>query len=147
MQGGGAINHANGRAPEKYFQSFLKLLNLVNADRAYFGEKDYQQYELIRGMTETFFLKTEILPCPTVRENDGLACSSRNLNLTVEERETAPEFHTLLSSNLNSNEVKFRLNENGFKVDYIEEFQYRRYGAVYLGNVRLIDNVEMKAKK
>tara|TARA_B100000315_G_scaffold260919_1_gene327341 strand:- start:2675 stop:3448 length:774 start_codon:yes stop_codon:yes gene_type:complete len=125
----------------------LKLLNLVDTDRAYFGEKDYQQYELIRGMAETFFLKTEIVPCPTVRENDGLACSSRNLNLTVKDSEKAPKFHTLLSSDLPSNEVKFHLEKKGFKVDYIEEFQNRRFGAVYLGDVRLIDNVEMMAKK
>jgi len=59
----------------------MKLLNLVRATRAYFGEKDYQQYLLIRDMCAAFFLDTEIVPCATLREPDGLAMSSRNMLL------------------------------------------------------------------
>ena len=65
----------------------LKLLNLVRADRAYFGEKDYQQLRAITEMTQEFFLPTRITPCPTVREESGLAMSSRNALLSPEGRE------------------------------------------------------------
>ena len=74
----------------------MKLLNLVRADRAYFGEKDYQQYRLIRDMCEAFFMDVEIVPCSTVREDDGLAMSSRNLRLTTEDRALAPRFARIL---------------------------------------------------
>lgn len=60
----------------------LKLLNLAGAEKAYFGEKDYQQYLLIKNMVEAFFIPTEIIPCPTIREKSGLAMSSRNLRLS-----------------------------------------------------------------
>jgi pantoate--beta-alanine ligase len=69
----------------------LKLLNLIPADRAYFGEKDYMQYQLVSEMAKAFFLKTEIVPCPIVRAASGLALSSRNLNLSPEELDRAPE--------------------------------------------------------
>src|SRR6266849_2711966 len=59
----------------------LKLLNLVRADRAYFGEKDYQQLQVVTEMAAEFFIPTEIIPCPTVREDSGLAESSRNMLL------------------------------------------------------------------
>ena len=59
----------------------LKLLQIASADRAYFGEKDWQQLTLVRGMVEAFFLPTRVVACPTVREPDGLALSSRNRRL------------------------------------------------------------------
>ena len=59
----------------------MKLLNIVSANKAYFGEKDYQQLQLIKDMAKNFFMKTEIVPCPTLREKDGLAMSSRNVRL------------------------------------------------------------------
>src|SRR5262249_29466052 len=55
----------------------LKLLNIAAAERAYFGEKDWQQLSLVRGMADAFFLPTAIVACPTVRESTGLALSSR----------------------------------------------------------------------
>jgi len=119
----------------------MKLLNLVRADRAYFGEKDYQQYLLIKDMVEAFFLPTKIIPCTTIREADGLAFSSRNIRLTPEERRRAPLLYELLKSDMNSREVIECLESSGFVVDYIEEIKNRRYGAVHLGKVRLIDNV------
>ena len=121
----------------------MKLLNIVKAGKAYFGEKDYQQFLLIKGMCEAFFMDTEIIPCPIVRENDGLAMSSRNLLLKESERKLAPKFYELLGSNEDLNEIKKRLADEGFKVDYIEEIENRRFGAVFLGKVRLIDNVEI----
>jgi pantoate--beta-alanine ligase len=122
----------------------MKLLNLVEADRAYFGEKDFQQLELVKSMTEAFFMKTKVVPCPTVREADGLAMSSRNRRLSSTEREMAPFFSKLLREPLNNEETKRMLEEAGFKVDYVEERLGRKFGAVFLGDVRLIDNVEVR---
>lgn len=123
----------------------MKLLQIANAKRAYFGEKDYQQLSLIEEMKKAFFIKTEIVPVPTVRERDGLAMSSRNLRLTAQEREIAPLFYKLLSNfELSSTQIKYELTSSGFVVDYVEERVGRRLGAAVLGSVRLIDNVEMK---
>jgi pantoate--beta-alanine ligase len=67
----------------------LKLLNLVRAERAYFGEKDYQQLRVVERMARDLNLPTAIVPCPTVREPDGLAMSSRNAYLSPAERQAA----------------------------------------------------------
>jgi pantoate--beta-alanine ligase len=74
----------------------LKLLQIVRPDRAFFGEKDYQQLVLIRQMADDLNLDSRIVGVPTVRESDGLAMSSRNRYLNSEEREQA----TALSSAL-----------------------------------------------
>jgi len=66
-----------------------KLLNIVQPTRAYFAEKDYQQLQVIRRLTLDLDIPTEIVPCATVREPDGLALSSRNVRLTPEERRAA----------------------------------------------------------
>jgi pantoate--beta-alanine ligase len=66
-----------------------KLLNIVQPARAYFGEKDYQQLQVIRRLTLDLDIPTEIVPCATVREPDGLALSSRNVRLSLEERQAA----------------------------------------------------------
>lgn len=123
----------------------MKLLNLVRPHRAYFGEKDHQQCELIRGMAEAFFLDTDIVACPTVREADGLAVSSRNALLDSEGRRLAPRFHCLLRSEASDEDVRRALARAGFQVDYVETRSGRRYGAVTVRgrhrDVRLIDNV------
>lgn len=121
----------------------LKLLNIVKADRAYFGEKDYQQLELIQGMVKAFFINTKIISVPTVRTKEGLALSSRNIRLSDKERTLAIEFPKLLSSSLSVDKIKSKLLSKGFKVEYVEKINNRRFGAVYLGNVRLIDNVKI----
>ena len=77
----------------------MKLLNIVRPTRAYFGEKDFQQLTLIKGMTEAFFLDVKIVPCPIVREENGLAISSRNRKLSPEGLKLAPKFHQILSEN------------------------------------------------
>jgi pantoate--beta-alanine ligase len=74
-----------------------KLLAIVRPDAAYFGEKDAQQLRIIRRMAHDLHDGTEIVGCPTVRENDGLALSSRNVYLTPEERRAAPVLHRALS--------------------------------------------------
>lgn len=122
----------------------MKLLNIVGADKAYFGEKDYQQYLLIKGMAAAFFMATEIIPCPIVREQDGLAMSSRNRRLSPVERALAPLFHRCLETRQPAARIKKALSVAGFRPDYVEERWGRRLGAVKLGKVRLIDNVKIK---
>ena len=121
----------------------LKLLSLSQANRAYFGEKDYQQLLLIREMAQAFFLPTEIVACPTVREGDGLAMSSRNLRLSPPERTLAAEFARVLRAGTDLEESRSELERLGFRVDYLDVMFGRRFGAVHLGEVRLIDNVEI----
>jgi pantoate--beta-alanine ligase len=67
----------------------MKLLNISSATRAYFGQKDTQQLLLIKKMCSAFFIPVEIMECPTIREKDGLALSSRNVYLSAEERKEA----------------------------------------------------------
>ncbi len=119
----------------------LKLLQIASAERAYFGEKDWQQLALVRGMAEAFFLTTTIVACPTIREPDGLALSSRNQRLSPKERERAPAFFRALSSASSADAAASELRAAGFAVDYVEDRDGRRLGAVRLGGVRLIDNV------
>ncbi len=127
----------------------MKLLNIARADRAYFGEKDYQQYMLIRDMCEAFFMDVEIVPCATVREADGLAMSSRNENLDGPGRVKAGLLNNLIRSTLEDDEVARALTEAGFEVDYIVSREGRRFAAASLecGDrvVRLIDNVARQA--
>jgi len=74
-----------------------KLLNIVRPTRAYFGQKDYQQLLVIKRMAEDLNFPMEIVPCPTWREEDGLAMSSRNAYLTGEERKAAAAIYKSLS--------------------------------------------------
>ena len=119
----------------------LKQLNVFRPDRAYFGEKDYQQYLLIRDMAEALFLETEIVPCPLVREETGLALSSRNRRLSPQGLATAPLLYRALSSGKEADEIRAELEDHGFSVDYLEERFGRLFAAVFLEDVRLIDNV------
>lgn len=121
----------------------LKLLNIVGPSRAYFGEKDYQQLKLIQDMASALFLNCEIVACPTVREADGLAMSSRNALLSEEQRRIAPALYRILREAPDAAEAESRLSEAGFRVDYVEEHWGRRFAAALLGSVRLIDNVEL----
>jgi pantoate--beta-alanine ligase len=123
----------------------LRLLQIASAERAYFGEKDWQQMMLVRGMAEAFFLSTDIVACPIVREPDGLALSSRNRRLAVADRERAPRFYRALSSARTADEARRDVRAEGFDVDYVEDRDGRRLGAVRLGGIRLIDNVPLEA--
>lgn len=121
----------------------MKLFNLVRPTNAYFGEKDFQQYKLLKGMAEAFFLDINIIPCPIVREPNGLALSSRNRKLSPEGLAVAPKFHEILASSKNAAQKKTELEAAGFTVDYLTELDGHIYGAVFLENVRLIDNLEL----
>jgi len=122
----------------------MKLLNIIGANRAYFGEKDYQQYVLIQGMAEAFFLDTEIIPCRIVREADGLAMSSRNALLNPAERALAPEFRRTLSAPGSTDAIKKKLAAAGLRPEYVEERWGRRLAAVKIGKIRLIDNIRIR---
>jgi len=76
----------------------LKLLNIVGADRAYFGEKDAQQLAIVRRMVADFNVPVTIVGVPTIREGDGLALSSRNVRLNAQERLLAPRLHQALGT-------------------------------------------------
>lgn len=120
----------------------LKLLNIIRAKNAYFGEKDWQQYILIKKMTQALFLQYNIVPCKLIREDDGLAYSSRNKHLTTEERKIAPNLYRVLSSTKTIQEMKDELKSLDFEVDYLEIMDDRLLVAASLGKVRLIDNVK-----
>jgi pantoate--beta-alanine ligase len=119
----------------------LKLFGLVGADRAYFGEKDYQQLRIVSDMAREFFLATQIVACPTMREESGLAMSSRNMLLPPECRDRASQLYRVLTTSTGSAEAKQELEAQGFTVEYVEERWGRRLAAAYLNGVRLIDNV------
>lgn len=122
----------------------LKLLNIVQPQRAYFGEKDYQQLLLIKKMVRALFLSIEIIGSKTIREKDGLAFSSRNSRLKSQTRKQAAYFPNLLKSELSNEEIKKQLENLGFDVDYIAKKWDRRLGAVWIDGVRLIDNFPEK---
>jgi pantoate--beta-alanine ligase len=121
----------------------MKLFQLVNPTRAYFGEKDHQQLTLIKDMVSSFFLPVEIVACPTLRETSGLAMSSRNTRLTNDELKLAPKIFETITQVKNKDQATQNLKDLGFDVDYLEDRKNRRYVAATLGKVRLIDNVEL----
>lgn len=129
----------------------LKLLVLTAPSRAYFGEKDYQQYLLIRRMAEDFFLPTEIVPCPVVRETSGLAMSSRNRLLSPRGLERARELYPILRGSKDAPRAVRELEQLGFQVDYLVDRRdlgpgepARRFAAVVLEGIRLIDNLVLE---
>lgn len=161
-----------GRFRPGHFQGVCqvvhRLLEIASPDNLYLGQKDYQQCMVIQRLIELIDLddKTKVNTCPTLREVDGLAMSSRNTRLNEEERKTANAiFKSLLfiKSNLHlmdvarlKNLASTSLVDAGFKVDYVEiadantlelvdtwdgKQKIVALAAAFLGNVRLIDNV------
>jgi len=122
----------------------MKLLQIAKADRAYFGEKDYQQYHLIKGMADTFFIDTEIISCEIIREDDNLAMSSRNIRLSSYGRKLATLYAGVIRKDSAISDIIIELEGNGIKVDYLEEHFGRRFAAVIIDEIRLIDNFDLK---
>jgi pantoate--beta-alanine ligase len=144
-----------------------KLFEIVQPDKAYFGEKDFQQVAIIRHMTQTFHLPVQVISCSIVREADGLAMSSRNMRLTEAERAVAPQiYRALMKARENYSWftpdglpliIRAEIEQNTlFRVEYAEVVDtetLQRFDdwpdaehavvcvAVFLGSVRLIDNI------
>lgn len=166
MEGKYRPGHFNGVG-----QIVSKLFMFVEPDKAYFGEKDFQQLAIIRKMTKDLKMDIDIVPCPIVREADGLAKSSRNTLLTKESREVAPQIYAALKGSkqlttdrtpkevaqwvigqLNSTEgleVEYYEIVDGNTLQPINTWQETDYAVgcitVYAGKVRLIDNITYKA--
>lgn len=121
-----------------------KLFNITQATRSYFGEKDFQQLQLIKKMVSALFLTTEIIAVPTVRLESGLAQSSRNLRLTAEQLKIAPLLYHTITQVPDLKICHKKLEDYGFRVVYLEDILDRRYIAAFLGEVRLIDNVQIR---
>jgi pantoate--beta-alanine ligase len=138
MEGKERPGHFNG-----VLTVVMKLFNMIQPQRAYFGEKDYQQYLLIREMTAAFFMDIEIKVCPTIRETSGLAYSSRNNRLTQDQRQKAEKFATIFHQPKPCEELTDTLQNIGVTVEYLEEFQGRRFTAVWIDDIRLIDNYKI----
>jgi pantoate--beta-alanine ligase len=125
----------------------MKLLLLVQPNKAYFGEKDYQQLQLVKGLVKNFFINTEIVACPTIRENSGLPYSSRNNRLSPTQKQQAQQFPAIFHSNLSCQETAKQLTQCSFTVDYVKEYSQRRFAAVKIDQIRLIDNIALNEIK
>jgi pantoate--beta-alanine ligase len=123
----------------------LKLFNIVRPTRAYFGQKDAQQAAVVKQLVRDLNLGREIRVVPTVRDEDGLALSSRNAYLSPEEREAALALPRALAT---KNLTSARELLNDLDVDYLEEANFNGQrvlaAAVHVGKTRLIDNVVLE---
>jgi len=168
---GRVADHLCGRFRRGHFRGVatvvMKLFQIVQPDRAYFGEKDAQQLAVVRRLVEDFNVPLDIIGVPTVRESDGLALSSRNRRLSAEERSAAPVLYRAL-------QVAERLIANGNRdvaqvtaaarqviegepavtLEYLEIVEPREMqpveriegpvvaaSAIWIGSTRLIDNI------
>ena len=163
MEGPMRPGHFNGVA-----QIVSKLFDMVQPHRAYFGEKDFQQIAVIRRMVELEGFNIEIIDCPIMRENDGLAMSSRNVRLTPSQRAIAPAIHKALVTSLDyaqSHSVEETKQSVTNEINAHPEMEVEYYEivdsltmqpiknwddsncpvgciTVYCGEVRLIDNIK-----
>ena len=170
---GGLDKVMEGKFREGHFQGVAtiveKLFELVKPTRAYFGEKDYQQILIIKSMLEQRKLPITLVPCPIVREESGLAMSSRNERLSPEGRKQAAFIYSVLQeaqklfTTASVAEVEAFVKEQfsqkkGFDLEYftitkadtLEEVKekkssesYRAFITVYVEGVRLIDNIAL----
>jgi pantoate--beta-alanine ligase len=164
MEGAFRPGHFNGVAIV-----VKRLFEIIEPDNAYFGEKDYQQLQIIKSLVQKENIPVTIVPCPIIRDVDGLALSSRNALLSAHEREVAPKIAAILSEcsplarTMSVQEVKSYVQSKiaaipEFKLDYVEiadaatlrpvndwneSDHIRAFIAVYLDKVRLIDNVRI----
>lgn len=165
MEGKYRPGHFNGVC-----QIVSKLFLMVEPDRAYFGEKDFQQLTIIREMVRKYPFNIQIVGCPIVREEDGLALSSRNARLTPEQRKEALQISKALFTSVDFGKSRVLLETKQFVEDCIRrapglELEYFEIVdgntlqpvkawdesnyivgciTVYCGEVRLIDNIKYK---
>ena len=165
MEGARRPGHFNGVA-----QIVSKLFYAVEPDNAYFGEKDFQQIAVIRAMVKQLNIPVKINACPILREDDGLALSSRNVRLTPEQRQKAPLIARTLKESTNfaagksvQETIDYVVNTinadpvmrveyyeivDGVTMESIKDWSDTEYAVgcitVYCGEVRLIDNVRYK---
>ena len=124
----------------------LKLFNLVRPDRAYFGQKDAQQAAVVRRMVRDLNVPVEIRVVPTVRDEDGLALSSRNTLLSPDDRKRALALPRALATH---DPRRARELLDGLEVDYVEVADFEPKvlaAAVRVGSTRLIDNVVLEGE-
>jgi pantoate--beta-alanine ligase len=147
-----------------------RLFNLVEPNKAFFGEKDFQQLQIIKQMTRDLFMDIDVVGCPIVRESDGLAMSSRNIYLSPAERHEATQifqgFNHVLSlfkqgktnTSFLTDQLKAYLEStSSFRIDYAEILnpitfkkskitvsKDRLFFAGFLGKTRLIDNIALE---
>lgn len=169
----GLENQMEGKFREGHFNgvgTIVKaLLQIIEPSKAYFGEKDYQQLQIVRKMVQKNNIDTEIIACSIFRESDGLAMSSRNIRLTNEQRKAAPFIYTTLKKvkeefgTKNVTEIKTWV-ESEFKkhpllkLEYFEianeetlkstntiepDKKYKAFIAVFADKIRLIDNISL----
>ncbi len=163
MEGAHRPGHFNGVAVV-----VKRLFDMVRPHKAYFGLKDFQQLRIIEKLVETEQIPVEIVPCSIVRENDGLAMSSRNRRLKEEERAIAPQIHRILKESVTHYKkagvfqcMEWVRDQIGqipeFRLEYFQivereslqpvaegdgSMQHVGCIALHLGNVRLIDNID-----
>lgn len=168
MEGAMRPGHFNGVA-----QIVSKLFDFTRPNRAYFGEKDFQQIAVIRRMAELEGFDIEIVDCPIKREDDGLAMSSRNVRLTPEQREVAPVIHRTLEESLSWATDHTVEQTKRYVIDEINSFPFMQVEyyeivdaltmqpikdwndtdsavgcvTVFCGDVRLIDNIKYPKRK
>ena len=118
-----------------------KLLNIAQADRAYFGEKDAQQLAVIKRMAEDLNIPTHIIPVPTVREADGLALSSRNKHLNTEDRKTAVALYQALTA---AKEAIAGGEESAAEVLRIAQGQFKNHPRVRVEYFEIVDPAELQ---
>lgn len=164
MEGASRPGHFNGVGVV-----VKRLFDYVTPDKAFFGEKDFQQIAIIRELIKKEHIDVTIVPCPIIREENGLAMSSRNQRLSLEEKEIASNVYRVLNQSLALNETSTKsiidfvtseiLKINEIKIEYFQivndltlqpiDLLENEEGAVgciafYIGNVRLIDNVRYR---
>jgi pantoate--beta-alanine ligase len=128
----------------------LKLFNIVRPTRAYFGQKDAQQVEVVRQLIRDLALEVELRVLPVVRDEDGLALSSRNALLSADERQRALTLARALRTRDRAEALTLLAAANGLKVDYVEVADFdppTLAGAVRVGSTRLIDNVPLEGEE
>ena len=160
-----------GRYRPHYFPGvadiIIRLFSIINPDKSYFGKKDYQQYIFIKTLIKRLGFKSKVISSKTIREKSGLAMSSRNQYLSIEEMKIANKLYKFLKltkkdindkKNISKSLIKYKnelLNVGFTKIDYLEvrtddlrkaninSNNKRLFAAVFINKTRLIDNIKV----